>query len=384
MQRSSSFLTLLISVLAILSPSAFRHVCGCSIQSAVVAYMLDKNQPSFYNPAQVSAHMDQVMASNLDRYVKDGTSTLSCVDARSDDPIIGTPGGDLAEFAMGLYTYNSLTNAVQSYPNAQTLFRSFMEKHISASRPFYFHTDDNRLRQVFAAVGTQLNNTNISILPHRTPSDPERNIWLTELVKSYAQGCGHIRLMIDSPTTYGMTNSNIIQWTIRAFYEELWAADTDAKRAKLAFVVKLGSLLGRAIGIVSNKQGTCTGYSPAIPPSLGGSTLFVFTPSAASAFRSQVMSPFFAGQGASGWNATQFQSMIGTLFNTQLGATLASLVPANQSSLITIDVTTVGSIDVAPVSPTAASNVSSRSGAATTRFTINWLIALLYVLIAWW
>ena len=80
MQRSSSFLTLLISVLAILSPSAFRHVCGCSIQSAVVAYMLDKNQPSFYNPAQVSAHMDQVMASNLDRYVKDGTSTLSCVD----------------------------------------------------------------------------------------------------------------------------------------------------------------------------------------------------------------------------------------------------------------------------------------------------------------
>lgn len=330
--------------------------------------------------------MNQVMASNLDRYVKDGTSTLSCVDARSDDPIIGTPGGDLAEFAMGLYTYNSLTNAVQSYASAQTLFRSFMERHISASRPFYFHTDDNRLRQVFAAVGTQLNNPNISILPHRTPSDPERNIWVTELVKSYAQGCGHIRLMIDSPTTYGMMTSNIIQWTIRAFYEELWAADTDAKRAKLAFVVKLGSLLGRAIGIVSNKQGTCTGYSPAIPPSLGGSTLFVYTPSAASAFRSQVMSPFFASQGATGWNATQFQSNISTLFNTQLGATLQSLVPANQSSLITIDVTTVGSIDVTPATPLtpSASNVSSRSGAATTRFTISWLIALLYVLIAWW
>jgi hypothetical protein len=129
---------LLISAAAvvILSPSAFRLVSGCSVQSADVSYMLDKQQAGYYNPAQVFAHMNQVMSSNLDRYFRDGTTTLSCVDARSDDPVIGTPGGDLAEFAMGLHVYNVSTRMIQTYENVQTLFRNFMEQHISASRPF--------------------------------------------------------------------------------------------------------------------------------------------------------------------------------------------------------------------------------------------------------
>ncbi len=111
------------------------------------------------------------------------------------------------------------------------------------------------------------------------------------------------------------------------------------------------------IGIVSNQAGTCSGYSPAIPPSLGGSTLFVYTPSAAAAFRSQEMLPFFAEQGSTGWNATRFQTNLDSLFGTQLGATLASLVPANQSSLISIGVTTVGSpliVSALPSSPKAS------------------------------
>ncbi len=148
--------------------------------------------------------------------------------------------------------------------------------------------------------------------------------------------------MIDSPSTYGLADAKIIQWLIRAFYEELWAADTDAKRAKLAFVAKLGPLQGKAVAIVTNKHGSCSGYSPAIPPNVGGSSLFVYTPSAATAFRNKVMSPFFAAQGAAGWNEAQFQTKVGELFNTQLGATLAGLTPANQCSLISIDVTTVG------------------------------------------
>ena len=323
MRRLSSLLPCILVLVAVFGPSVFLLVNACSASSAEVAFDTNKNTPGFYSLANVNAHMSWAMASNLDRYVKDGTSTLSCVDARSDDPIIGTPGGDLAEFAMGLYVYHGLTNQVQNYDSVKLLFQQFMDKRISSSRPFYFHTDEGRLRQVFAAVGTALNQV-ITILPSRAPStEQERNAWLTELVKSYAQGCGHIRLMIDSPATYGMTDANIMQWLIRAFYEELWAADSDAKRAKLAFVVKLGPLQGKAVAIVSNAAGTCSGYSPAIPPTLGGSTLFVYTPSAAAAFRSQVMLPFFAEQGSSGWNATTFQTNLNSLFNTQLGASVA-------------------------------------------------------------
>jgi hypothetical protein len=246
---------------------------------------------------------------------------------------------------MGLHVYNVSTRMIQTYENVQTLFRNFMEQHISAFRPFYFHTDENRLKQVIAAVGSQLGKV-FTILPSRAPPAAEATVWLAELVKAYAQGCGHICLMIESPPTYGLPDARMIQWLIRAFYEELWAADTDAKRAKLSFVVKLGPLTGRAIAVVSNKNGTCQGFSPAIPPSLAGSTLFVYTPSAADAFRSQVMSPFFAKQGPTGWNSTLFSRNVGGLFDIQLGATLANLDPANKSSLVKVDVTTGGSIDV--------------------------------------
>jgi hypothetical protein len=366
-------------LLALIGPSSFLLVHGCSANGADVSYVKNNNRPGFFTPEQVSAHMNWVMSSNMDRYFKDGSSTLSCVDARSDDPIIGTPGGDLAEFAIGLHVYNTLTNKVQSYTNVQALFRQFMDQHISASRPFYFHTDDTRLNLVFAAVRTQLN-LNTTILPMRTPPASQAEIWLSELVKSYAQGCGHIRLMIDSPTRYGLTSAQIIQWLIRAFYEELWAADTDAKRAKLAFVVKIGPLQGKAIAVISNKQGTCSGYSPAIPPNLGGSSLFVYTPSAASAFRSSVLTPFFANQGSSGWNATQFVTQVNNLFDTQLGATLTFLMPANQSSIISIGVTTVGALDV-----TAGAGIRSSGAIRTTLFNNKSLIVwICCVLIAWW
>jgi hypothetical protein len=340
MYSSPFFIPLLFTFLAIISPSAIRLAQGCSFHSADVTYVANKSTPGFYTTAEVSDHVNQVIFGKLGRYIKDGSSSLSCVDARSDDPLIGTPGGDLAEFAMGLYVYNSLTNNVQNYTSVQLLFRKFMDQHISASRPFYFHTDDSRLKQVFTAVGNQLNQI-VSILPiYSAPASSAASVWLTELVKSYAQGCGHIRLMIDSPSLYGLSNANIVQWLIRAFYEELWAADTSAKRAKLSFVVKLGPLQGKAVAVISNSGGNCSGYSPAIPPNLGGSSLFVYTPSAATAFRTNVMLPFFASQGGSGWNSSKFQTDVDSLFNTQLGATLAQLVPANQSSIISVGVKT--------------------------------------------
>jgi hypothetical protein len=360
-------------LLVLVSPCAVRVASGCSASSAEVTYVANKNAPGFYTLTEVNDHIDWVISNDLARYFKDGTSTLSCVDARSDDPVIGTPGGDLAELAMGLYVYHTLTNKVLNYTNVQALFRQFMDKHISSSRPFYFHTDDSRLKQVFTAVGTQLNKT-VSILPHRTPQPAALNVWVSELVKSYAQGCGHIRLMIDSPGTYGLSDANIIQWLIRAFYEELWAADSYAKRSKLAFVVKLGSLQGKAIGVVSNKPTPkCTGFSPAIPPNLGGSSLFVYTPSAAAAFRSDVMLPFFASQGATGWNATQFQTGLDGLFNTQLGATLTLLSPANNASLIGINV--VGSTNV------TENRQYFFPKAACSAVNVTWLLAALSALV---
>lgn len=242
---------------------------------------------------------------------------------------------------MGLYVYHQLTSQLREYSNVQSLFQQFLQRHISASRPFYYHTDDQKLSNVFAQVGTQIGQK-ITILPPAAPPAAEKEIWLNELVKSYAQGCGHIRLMIENPSTYGLASAQILQWIIRAFYDEFWAADTDAKRAKLKFTIKLGSLQGKAIAIVQNKFGTCAGYTPGIPANIGGSSVFIYSPAAASAFRSTIMAPFFEGQFAAGWNTEMFVSEITKLFTTQLTATLTNLVPANACSLINVDITTIG------------------------------------------
>jgi hypothetical protein len=319
-------------------------VSGCSIDSFQVYYAPNgnKNKDGYFTPEHVATHMNLVVGARpADLYALDGTSMLGCVDSRADEATFGTPGGDLAELAMGLYVYHNLTNRAPDYASVKTIFRLFLQQHVSASRPFYYHTDDSKIRKLFAQVGAKLGR-NITSFPFRSPSTNDLNVWLGEVAQSYAQGCGHLRLMIESPAKYGMVSARILQDLIRAFNEEMWAASTAVERSKFNFVTRLGSLEGKAVAIVKNARGECLGYSPRIMPYISGSSVFVYTPSMVDAFRTKVMSPFFASLAVPGWNAALFDTEIAALFGVQLGATLANLPAAKDSSLINVDITTSG------------------------------------------
>jgi hypothetical protein len=117
------------------------------------------------------------------------------------------------------------------------LFIQFLAQRITVERPFYFHSDDSKLNEVFARVAARLGRR-VTILPDQPPPQAEQAVWVDELTQSYAsqtqpnisarfslvcryaQGCGHLRLMIESPSSYGLASSSIVQWLIRAFYEE--------------------------------------------------------------------------------------------------------------------------------------------------------------------
>jgi hypothetical protein len=319
-------------------------VSGCSIDSFQVYYAPNGNKKydGYFTPDHVTTHMNLVVGARPeDLYALDGTTTLGCVDSRADEATFGTPGGDLAELAMGLYVYHNLTNRAPDYASVKTIFRLFLQKHVSVSRPFYYHTDDNRIRRLFAEVGAKLGR-NVTSFPFRSPGANELNVWLGEVAQSYAQGCGHLRLMIESPAMYGMGSARVLQDLIRAFYEEMWAADTAVERAKFNFKTRLGSLQGKAVAIVKNARGACAGYSPRILPYISGSSVYVYTPSMADAFRAKILSPFFASFADPGWNSALFDSQIAALFGVQLGATLSYLPTANYSSLINVDITTSG------------------------------------------
>lgn len=309
-------------------------------QISVGIAKLNPGEVGAFGVTETSGHVQYLTALNSTDYRKDGAVTLECVDARANHAIVGTPGGDLAEFAGAVAVYYASTSKTPDIAGIRSLFQSFVAKYITVSRPFYFHTDDGRLRQAFAKIGEAVGR-NITVFPVNGPPASEQATWLTELTASYAQGCGHIRLMISNFADYGLTSSIVPQGVIQVFFEELWKA-SPADKPKYDFQIKLGPLIGKAIGIVSNGGPSCTGYSPAVIPSSLGSSIFVYTPGSATAFRKNVLTPFFVGQQGSNLVADTFNNALGALQTTQLNATLTLLNPANNVSLLTVTVNTTG------------------------------------------
>jgi hypothetical protein len=311
----------------------------CRAQATIESVALagaSKNISGTMTVDDVRNHVDWVFNSGKFQYASNTKTSFSCVDARSDDPILGTTGGDLAEFAIGLSVYFKSAGIAPTLDSIRNLFKTFLKTHITVDRPFYFHTDDSRLRMVYQNM-TKLLGKPVTILPYKTPaSSTEADLWLKELSESYAQGCGHIRLMINSPATYGLENDFVIKSLIRVYYEEWWSRSKEDKKL-LNFSTKLGPLIGGAIAIVNNTGPSCQDASPMVSPSAAGSTLFVFHPGAVTAFRESVLVPFFLKK-SSALSFDKFFKGVNDLFNTQLTATLTNLVPANAVDLIAVNV----------------------------------------------
>lgn len=315
------------------------HSLACRASSVSTTVTLLNGNPisGAYTSDQVNSHHDSQL--HYMPYVRDGQETLECVDSRFDQPIVGTPGGDLAEFMGGLSAYYNSSGVNATYESIQTIFRSFMNSAITSSRPFYFHTDDTRLGMALSAISSQVGR-NVTHIPLNGPPQNERSIWLQELSASYAQGCGHIRLMISNYTRYGLSSNFIPITTIQVYWEEYWSANLTGKD-KFRLESHSGSLSGKAVAIVTS---SCAGYSPAIFPNYLSSTLFVYHPTAAQKFREDVLGPFFASlQSTNSLNKTILNSEMNRLHELQLFATLTYLSPANQIHLYTATVANTGS-----------------------------------------
>jgi hypothetical protein len=336
------FITALYSLL--IAGTLLQCVRSCNPTSVNVGLLSNPalTTAGIFGNVEVQNHANDIVILNSTDYRRNNKTTLSCVDARSDHPVVATPGGDLAEFTGALVTYFDVTGIEPTLDTIRTIFKRFLSQRISSRRPFYFHTDDSKLRQVFEVVSAKFGRR-VTILPEVTPTNAtEAGIWLEELTKSYAQGCGHVRLMIESFTEYGLDTPFIPQTVIRVFFEEFWKVE---QKRKFDFVVYLGPLIGQAIAVVSNAGPACSDRSPAIQPSLLGSSMFVYHPAAAGSFRQAVLTPFFAqvrkstGNRAT-LNTTEFLNSLNGLQGKQLGATLTLLAPPKDINLFSVAYTT--------------------------------------------
>jgi hypothetical protein len=283
-----------------------------------------------YGATDVKSHVEGQL-SQISYGAKDGEGTLYCVDARADSPVVGTPGGDLAEFAAGIFVYMNMTSTTPTAENVQQLLKEFIAAKITTSRPFYYHTDDTRVNRAYTNIGTRLSQAKPTTMPVNGPPAADKAVRIDELSQSYAQGCGHLRLMINDSTAsqYGLPSNAVPRFVIQALYQEFWAASA-ADKAKYLLVTKLGPLVRKAIAIVTNKGPGC--HQDIL-------LIFVYSPNAATAFRKNVLTDFFVKK-SSNLNAEAFNTQLNALLTTQLGATLTLLDPANKINLISVDVTT--------------------------------------------
>eukprot|EP00475_Leptophrys_vorax_P030527 TRINITY_DN457_c0_g1_i2.p1 TRINITY_DN457_c0_g1~~TRINITY_DN457_c0_g1_i2.p1 ORF type:complete len:344 (-),score=100.09 TRINITY_DN457_c0_g1_i2:68-1099(-) len=312
---------------------------GCYTTNYAVSLSSGEDIPNtgIYDTAATSTHVRYHLQFQVEDYRPDGLTTLACVDSRDDHGVIGTPGGDLAEFAAGVYTYYNLTGEEVTLDGIRTFLDNFIRDFITPERPFYFHTDSTKLGYVFANVTRFLGKT-VTQLPQTTPEPDEKDVWIQELTQGYAQGCGHIRLMIGDFEYYGLTSNMVIRSVIQAYYEAYWKAD-ESDKEKFAFNVRLGSLEGKALAIVSNVGDACPDHSPAVVPNYLGSSVFVYTPNSAVQFRQNILTPFFVSASGGSLTESDFFSSLTDLLDTQLSATLEELSPVNAVNLYTIEFT---------------------------------------------
>jgi len=238
---------------------------------------------------------------------------------------------------VAIETYAAWKGLTLNQQVVRTILRRFFDEEITEARPLYYHTDYTRMQSFFADLKT-IYNIDATIFPSTRPE--QSNLWLDLYSRAQYQGCGHLRLMMQNPTQYGLTNLNLPTWLLQEYINLYWDLP-DAQKNRIEFSVKLGSLDGRAVVILNNAGPKCARSSPKYFTNLRGSSVFVFHKGAVEDFRNKTLSSFFRRYDRS-LSRADFRQGVATLFSTQLGATLTSLDPANAVDIFSVSVTTKG------------------------------------------
>jgi hypothetical protein len=225
---------------------------------------------------------------------------FSCCDNRATYGVLGTPGGDVAEFIMALGAADTLrrqhnggggaggggAGGGYSLEEVNILFQDFLRLMPSLGRKyFYMHTD----RAAVNAMKTALNVAN----PVEPYSAAERNRILAAAAKPEFIGCAHLSALVapDALTTYGI-RPFIAQAVIRCFLNVLFDEDNPLRRA-LLYVVLEGGAAQPSAGVRVASPNACPGVAPLIVPNSGEQQLHVYHDKHVRFFR-QDLARFFA------------------------------------------------------------------------------------------
>lgn len=135
--------------------------------------------------------------------------TLSCIDGRTERPVIGAAGGDAGELVLALASLERVTGRTIDLARIPPFF----EQWIAAFGRFYLHTDEHaldRLREDLAAdprffeIAHELDTpVQVEAFIRHPPLGLEAPL-IEHLLNPPNVGCGHLRLMLQHPEAYGV------------------------------------------------------------------------------------------------------------------------------------------------------------------------------------
>jgi len=260
----------------------------------------------------------------------------SCIDGRSTDGILGTPGGDSGEFVRALTIFQQNGGNITSEQDVVTLFRGFMAT-ISEDRPFYMHTDYTsvqNLQNLIKAIYPQY----VCLL--RLPKKIQQQVF-PMLVDPSNIGCSHLKTMMLRPDEY-QTPANLTGAFIKAYFDYMWNHEDFSKLNWFMedYEVLLGNHTESAvINIlpILPPTGKCSGKLPMIAPTSNSYSFYINHPNSVGPFRDQLAS-FFAPL-LSNMTAAQFRSALDVLGSFQTNLTVTYTAGDKSIFYVTINVT---------------------------------------------
>lgn len=260
--RSHSPVPLLFAVCTLASPSA----------SAA--------PPTFSDPASLEAHLEEHLGADV-HWVKLAellTDTPeSCVDGRTKEGVVGTPGGDAGELVLALTAIEQLRGSPLSWEELDAV----IETELDGFGHLYIHTDTHALHRLAKDLAKHPTTAayakaveEAGTLP--PPNPAERAAVMKMLLQPEHVGCGHLRLMLEHPKAYG-SRAELTRRVMEAIYER-WLAKVPGVR----LAVLEGGHAEKAVMVV-RMHGDLAPYTriPLVVPSSPHEQIFVAHPEVA-------------------------------------------------------------------------------------------------------
>ncbi len=207
----------------------------------------------------------------------------ACVDGRETTPIVGNPGGDVSRLAEAIISVGQV--AGKQFNPGEIL--KIFDWYVSHFGTFYMHTDEHALTHLAEFLYSGYGAKRLGRKDLRTAKemyayvlrpDPDMQVFLSRyLLDARFIGCGHMKLMMQKPAQYGMSEK-VLRSLAVAFFDNLWNVPTVSQ--KLVYRLLKGEHREGAVltVLIKEKKLSENTWVPMVSPSGGSLSIFVNHP----------------------------------------------------------------------------------------------------------